>query len=92
MLSIREEKKSRDLAACLSKENFGVSQKRVQRHDCHTPLMRFPASWRAISISSKISGQLIPVGELERRRIEEEDRAFLAAYESSFFGFCVLTG
>lgn len=31
----------------------------------------------------ELSGQLIPMGELERKRIEEEDRAFLAEYEAS---------
>ncbi len=47
---------------------------------------REPESCLRFAIGCRIgelSGKLLPMGEQERARIEEEDRAFLAAYEGS---------
>ncbi len=53
----------------------------LERHEwrCPEQTIRFTLGYRI----GELSGQLIPMGELERKRIEEEDRAFLAAYEAS---------
>lgn len=53
----------------------------LERHEWREPeqTFRFTLGCRI----GELSGQLILMGELERRRIEEEDRAFLAAYDAS---------
>jgi hypothetical protein len=53
----------------------------LEYHEWREPegCLRFALGCRV----GELSAQLIPMGELERKRIEEEDRRFMTEYEAS---------